>query len=150
MVFCFRLLSPFSCSEGAEKVWHGRLARAPPLSVEKELPTGDTVELSYDKVGRRVSEVRMGEPSYVIWRGYRLDGQLEQEYVETLWEGRSSVVWRVYDYDDFGRLRGAYDVVGGPNWVFEWACDRLVGVRMTGVMCGSLCMMRRRVFSRCG
>jgi len=91
-----------------------------------ELPTGSRVELDYDGVGRRVREERTGEPYYLISRFYQLDGQLEQEYVETAWEGQSVVVWRVYDYDEIGRLRGTYDLLGGPNWWFEWELDRLV------------------------
>lgn len=80
-----------------------------------ELPTGDRVEVGYDGVGRSVSAVRVGNPSYVVTRIYQLDGQLEQEYVETNWEGQSNVVWRVYDYDEAGRLRGDYDLFGGTN-----------------------------------
>lgn len=91
-----------------------------------ELPTRDKVEIGYDRVGRRVSEVRVGRPSYVVIRTYQSDGQLEQEYVETKWENRSDVVWRVYDYDEAGRLHGAYDLLGGTNWWFEWAQDWLV------------------------
>ena len=91
-----------------------------------ELPTGNRVELGYDRVGHPVREERTGEPYYLISRVYQLDGQLEQEYVETAWESQSVVVWRLYDYDEIGRLRGAYDLLGGPNGWFEWEQDRLV------------------------
>ncbi|GIV05813.1 MAG: hypothetical protein KatS3mg016_1388 [Fimbriimonadales bacterium] len=91
-----------------------------------ELPTSNQVQLDYDGVGRRVREERTGEPRYWISRVYQRDGQLEQEYVEIDWEGRSVVVWWVYDYDEVGRLRGAYDLLGGVNGWFEWEQDRLV------------------------
>jgi YD repeat-containing protein len=97
------------------------------VQMVEDLATPAKTHLQYDGVGRCTVEERLGTPSYLVQRVYRLDGQLEQEYVETSWENRTDVVWRLYTYDEAtGQLQGVYDLFGGTKWWFEWEQDRLV------------------------
>jgi YD repeat-containing protein len=91
-----------------------------------DLVAGSRTVLEYDGVGRCTAEYREGVPSYRVERVYQLDGQLHQEYIETVYEGRADRVWRLYDYDSAGYLKGTYDLLGGVNWWFDWEQDRLV------------------------
>jgi len=91
-----------------------------------DLVAGSRTVLGYNGVGRCTAEYREGVPSYRVERVYQLDGQLQQEYIETVYEGRADRVWRLYDYDSAGYLKGTYDLLGGVNWWFDWEQDRLV------------------------
>jgi len=62
-----------------------------------DLVAGSRTVLGYNGVGRCTAEYREGVPSYRVARVYQLDGQLQQEYIETVYEGRVDRVWRLYD-----------------------------------------------------